>query len=953
MKDSAMASGALAGSLRHLCHLFHEGTTVGLGDGLLLARYAADRDEAAFEALVARHGPMVLSTCRAFLKHEHDVEDAFQATFLVLVRKARSIRAGDALGGWLHRVAFRAAVQTGAELRRRCRREAEAAAMTTLAVIHAGPEPDIAPLLHEELDRLPDHQRLPIVLCDLEGLTYEQAADRLHWTEPTLRHRLLKARRRLRDRLIRRGFTAGAVVAVLEASASGARAAVPAALIRSAISAAAGGAASTTAAAVSTTIIRSLLMARLKVTATGILAVAALASAGAVAIGAGRPEPPKTAMKMQAGAPMERHPTVGGDATPASARVEMLEVRGRVVDPDGRPVARATIQAVYPGANRDLQPGPGSTGSDGRFFVRVPPPRHVFDSLQADAMRARGGMPPWIIAYAPGFGPSKAGALREPGDSDELTIRLVEEGPPIEGRIIDLEGRPVAGARVKVARLWFARQGTLSGWLAHAADRSPRNPWLGLEMLPTISEIPIDATTAPDGRFRLAGLGRDRIAQVLVSGPTIATAELLILTGDGPAVSTVEPTRSMVPAQTVYHPRRFEYAAAPGRSVEGVIRDKDTGRPIAGIKLQGAAFQGPRRISAPGVEATTDTRGHYLLTGLPRAMAYELAIEPGEGLPYPHFELEVPADSRGLGPVPFDIALKRGIWVRGRVTDKASGRPVGGFVVAHAFADNPHLREFPGYVADLSNLTLIKDDGRYEVVALPGRNIIACRSDGGRYRAGVGATTIKGYDPKRAGVGGFNTIGMCTVDEYNVFADVDLDPRAESATVDLQVDPGRTLTVTAVDPEGRPIGGTKATGLTDLLGSGPYEQVSPTFEVRALDPSRPRRVTVSHAGRKLAGSIDLKGGETGPMTVRLQPWGTITGRIVDDDGQPRGGLELFGIRIGRDGRFRIEGLVPGRKYEASAVEGFRGIGKVFRDVTVAPGETKDLGDLKVIPSKEA
>ena len=165
--------------------------------------------------------------------------------------------------------------------------------------------------------------------------------------------------------------------------------------------------------------------------------------------------------------------------------------------------------------------------------------------------------------------------------------------------------------------------------------------------------------------------------------------------------------------------------------------------------------------------------------------------------------------------------------------------------------------------------------------------------------------------------------------------------------MDLQVDPGRTLTVTAIDPEGRPIGGTKAFGLTDRFGSGDYEQDSPTFEVRALDPSRPRRVTITHAGRRLIGTADLKGDETGPMTVRLQPWGTITGRIVDDDGQPRSGLEVYNIRIGGDGRFRIEGLVPGRKYEAAAVEGSRGIGVAFHDVTVAPGEVKDLGDLKV------
>ena len=105
------SSLAMGGTLRHLRDLFHDGTTLGLGDGQLLARYAATRDEAAFEALVARHGPMVLATCRAVLKDEHDVEDAFQATFLVLARKARSVRAGDALGGWLHRVAYRVSIQ--------------------------------------------------------------------------------------------------------------------------------------------------------------------------------------------------------------------------------------------------------------------------------------------------------------------------------------------------------------------------------------------------------------------------------------------------------------------------------------------------------------------------------------------------------------------------------------------------------------------------------------------------------------------------------------------------------------------------------------------------------------------------------------------------------------------------------------------------------------------------
>ena len=133
-------------------------------------------------------------------------------------------------------------------------------------------------------------------------------------------------------------------------------------------------------------------------------------------------------------------------------------------------------------------------------------------------------------------------------------------------------------------------------------------------------------------------------------------------------------------------------------------------------------------------------------------------------------------------------------------------------------------------------------------------------------------------------------------------------------------------------------------------------------------------MTITHAGRKLIGSVYLKGDETGPLTIRLQPYGTITGRIVDEDGRPRGGLGIMnaggsmperpaeqgilpggnnggGIRIGRDGRFRIEGLVPGLKYGADASEGLNYLGELFRDLIVTPGEVKELGDIKVIPPK--
>jgi hypothetical protein len=159
-----------------------------------------------------------------------------------------------------------------------------------------------------------------------------------------------------------------------------------------------------------------------------------------------------------------------------------------------------------------------------------------------------------------------------------------------------------------------------------------------------------------------------------------------------------------------------------------------------------------------------------------------------------------------------------------------------------------------------------------------------------------------------------------------------------------------------------------------LFSNTEYAQESPVIQIHALHPSKPRRVTISQAARKLVGFVNLRGDETGTVKIQLRPWGTIAGRIVDDEGQPRGGLALNnlggiypeppgdqgilpnsshspGIRIGRDGRFRIDGLVPGLKYGADAVEGFMYRGDVFKGVIVAPGEVKNLGDVKVVPPK--
>ena len=222
-----MASVRLGAALRQIRGLFEAGTVAGLTDGQLLDRYLTRRDESAFAALVMRHGPMVLGVCHSVLHGSAEVEDAFQATFLVLIRKASTIRGRDAVGGWLYRVAHRVAVQAGRDRSRKDRREHPAGDLPDDIVAgESASDDDWRGTLHEELARLPERLRQPVVLCYLEGRTHEQAALELSWSEATLRRRLADARDLLHSRLTRRGV-AVSVAALAAAMESQAMAAVP------------------------------------------------------------------------------------------------------------------------------------------------------------------------------------------------------------------------------------------------------------------------------------------------------------------------------------------------------------------------------------------------------------------------------------------------------------------------------------------------------------------------------------------------------------------------------------------------------------------------------------------------------------------------------------------------------------------------------------------------------
>ena len=228
-------------SLQSVVQHLHRLIDVGPGaasDAVLLDRFANSRDESAFALLVWRYGPLVLAVCRRVLQHEHDSEDVFQATFLTLARKANSINKKDTLASWLYKVAFRIACRVRAKSPPLTNQTAKLAAKPAADADAEIVWRDLRGVLDQEVARLPAAYSQPIILCYLEGKTHEQAAELLGWPKGTVASRLARGRDRLRQRLLRRGWTLSAGVLATVLAEKAAAAAIPGELVRSTVQAA-------------------------------------------------------------------------------------------------------------------------------------------------------------------------------------------------------------------------------------------------------------------------------------------------------------------------------------------------------------------------------------------------------------------------------------------------------------------------------------------------------------------------------------------------------------------------------------------------------------------------------------------------------------------------------------------------------------------------------------------
>ncbi len=985
-----MSSSALAAGVRQIrdgiaaqrCH--HD------SDEQLLHAFTDRHDDIAFAALVRRHGPMVMGVCRRVLRHTQDAEDAFQAAFLVLARNAATLRNKTALPSFLHGTAYRLAVMALRSAARRRKHEHQAPVRSTTDPSGELLWREVRTLLDEEIARLPEIYRSVFVLCCLENQSQAEAARRLGLKLVTVSSRLAGARKRLGQRLSRRGVELSALLAATALTTDTASA-LPAMLLPKASE----GAVSPAVAALVNGGSAILSVGKIKLAVSVVLMTSVLMGAAVCGFALSRKRPvalPQPAAREQGEKPKSQTPQPDPAKKQEAARQTesaVVTVKGRVLLPNGKPAANATIvrRQMNEAATALEETKLTTTDADGRFEVE-----------HRDSTT--------LLASAPGFAPDWTGQEFQGGD---LTLTLAEPAT-MRGRLINLEGKPVAGARVKVLAVKVPVRGNLKAVKA-AFRLNPEWTWTAMpkQLGGRIPGSTLEAKTDADGRFELEGFGKNRVVELRFEAEGIESAKVhVILAADFdpksvlPRPSERSGSMSANYRPTVYGPR-FTHAVRPCQVITGAVTDDVSGKPITGVKIVGTAASIRMFDNAAwhdAVETVTDRDGRYLLNGLPKAKERHLHLQPGDA-PYLDRLIDVP-DGEKFSPVRVDAKLHRAVVIEGRLVDKVTGKGVKGdafYLPLKSAALERFLLDHPAYnpkqsVRPSGVHAFTDADGRFKLRVPPVPGVILAgastfRDPTARYTATKVSEADRKYlhKPSREGMPtprqaasamqqeSFNThLQIHPLGWENGYAVIQLTKKDETVKGVIRFDPGRTIHGKIVGPDGRSLTAVQAVGVQATEEHGPTTLRTDAFTVYALD--RPRTLYFRHEGKNLVGTVTLRGDETEAPLVKMQPAAGVIGRVLDAAGKPMAGMEVsiqfseFGadqlIRqklygrlptlatTGADGRFRLEGMFPGLEFEIFAGHpGHRSLAVSFTPVILKVGEVRDGGDFRVKPPRSS
>ena len=653
-----------------------------------------------------------------------------------------------------------------------------------------------------------------------------------------------------------------------------------------------------------------------------------------------------------------------GADTDDDERDVAMTLRGTVVRPDGTPCAGARLFLVYgvPQAigmlAADTDPV-ATTNAQGEFhFVASPRGSDSYETAWEFGQAA-------LVAVKDGFGFGWSHVARHETSGQWLNdarerlndesvdlreriwpiiagaggpIQLVADDQPIHGDIVDFAGQPVVGARLTLLEVWTGANGNLSEW--RAATQEPEADYYTARTktprcinAAQVRSLVSPAITDDDGHFTLAGVGRGRIAVLIIEGPSIATEKLFVRSEAGGAIELLESQRTPGRGTHVYLPAELNHVARPSIAITGMVRDASTQAPLAGVTVTSQSRHGAKSSGwgEDFIRTVTDDEGRFRLEGMPIGSDNSIAaIAPSGDIPY--LSVRRRAATSADGDVPeIDFKLHRGVWIEGRVVDEPTGDGVRGTLTCVAKSENSHYANVRfGYV-DQRSILRSDRDGRFRIAALPGPGYIAFMADKDDYPR---AKSILQLDGSRRRVGrtmlDTSPLDLISVN-YHLIAEINPDADTEGVELNLSLAgenlasiEGREaasddveLAGRVVDPDGRPIAG-------------------------AIVRRRVRGGKVSDIKTDEAGRFEMDGIGAGTEEVHLV--------VAADAYVTRGG---FSQQLEDDGRTEVEwtlqygGVVEGRVMRAGDEESLGGVTVVagpsrFANSLAIPTTTTDL-----------
>ena len=656
-----------------------------------------------------------------------------------------------------------------------------------------------------------------------------------------------------------------------------------------------------------------------------------------------------------------------------------VKISGRVVGIDGKPVAGAKL-TVMPAVNHNFanreQNSPYANAvskRDGTYELSLDDGAFV-ESGHAMVQKAENFV---ILASKSGHGLgwTEGKKLKAADLSDgqieyrNADIELVSSETPLRLKIVDTEGNPVSKATVKVKQISTYKDNDFSPILENAKKKLHfREAVVGhMDDVLLFPGLP-DYETDNQGNVTITGLGDQRTIAIEVIGDSICSTISQHMTMDHPVITFNYGGMTNLPIK--YYGANATITCEPTQPIVGKVVDRKTQQPLADVDIFSELFAGEKMSGIHRVKTKSKADGTFKLLGMPKGPGNEIVIIPNDDQPYFMTTQTVPAGP-GLTPVEMKIELDKGIWIRGKAIDKNTEEPiVGARLFFLPFLSNKIAAALPSADGHNFGTASIQDryttapDGSFQLVGLPGKSVVGLLEASGLYPSGAGFETIDAeeIDQKRGHAKTLSNPIRPSKKWPSIMQQVDVAADANELNLNFELDSGLSFPLKIMDDAGNPLTGVTISRLRSNMDYF-YESTDSNVVAGGFQPGEQRTLKFVHEDKQLALIVQMdaaKEDSRQPRTIQLEPYATIKGRLVNEDGDPVaggkvgfgvGGAQDFGMRLSErttndNGEFVHEEICVGSSYSV-AVELPNDIQLVAKKLDVFQSEEIALGTVNI------